>query len=105
MREEKSTLTWILISKVIKIISKLEREMKVGNYDKARAAFKLVFDNFPKSEYRILAKLDYAESFYKEGVKEIGFWQFRNIKISSLYFHSVRKRHTHSIKSALVIIR
>ena len=28
---------------------------------------RLVFDNFPKSEYRILAKLGYAESFYKEG--------------------------------------
>ncbi len=44
-----------------------EREMKDQNYDKARAAFKLVFDNFPKSDYRILAKLNYAESFYKDG--------------------------------------
>ena len=37
------------------------------DYDKARTAFKAVFDNFPKSEYRILAKLGYAESFYKDG--------------------------------------
>jgi outer membrane protein assembly factor BamD len=44
-----------------------EREMKDENYDKARAAYKLVFDNFPKSDYRILAKLNYAESFYKQG--------------------------------------
>ncbi len=43
------------------------RELEDQNYDKARAAFKLVFDNFPKSDYRILAKLNYADSFYKQG--------------------------------------
>jgi outer membrane protein assembly factor BamD len=43
------------------------RELQEGNYDKSRSAFKLVFDNFPKSDYRILAKLGYADSFYKEG--------------------------------------
>jgi outer membrane protein assembly factor BamD len=42
-------------------------ELADEDYDKARTAFKLVFDNFPKSEYRILAKLGYADSFYKEG--------------------------------------
>lgn len=37
------------------------------DYTKAREAFKLVFDSFPKSEYRILGKLGYADSYYKEG--------------------------------------
>lgn len=42
-------------------------ELKAGHNDKARQAFKLVFDNFPKSEYRILAKIGYADSYYYEG--------------------------------------
>lgn len=41
--------------------------LKEGDKVRARQAFKLVFDNFPKSEYRILAKLGYADSFYYEG--------------------------------------
>jgi len=41
--------------------------LKDGDKIKSRQAFKLVFDNFPKSEYRILAKLGYADSFYYEG--------------------------------------
>jgi outer membrane protein assembly factor BamD len=42
-------------------------ELKDEDYEKARSAFKLVFDNFPKSDYRILAKLGYADSFYQQG--------------------------------------
>jgi outer membrane protein assembly factor BamD len=41
--------------------------LKDGDRVTARQAFKLVFDNFPKSEYRILAKIGYADSFYYEG--------------------------------------
>jgi outer membrane protein assembly factor BamD len=41
--------------------------LKDGDRITARQAFKLVFDNFPKSEYRILAKIGYADSFYYEG--------------------------------------
>lgn len=41
--------------------------MEEEDYQKARDAFRLVFDNFPKSEYRILAKIGYADSFYNEG--------------------------------------
>lgn len=37
------------------------------NYAKAREAFKVVFDSFPKSDYRILAKLGYADSYYHDG--------------------------------------
>lgn len=42
-------------------------ELKAGHNEKARQAFKVVFDNFPKSEYRILAKIGYADSYYYEG--------------------------------------
>jgi outer membrane protein assembly factor BamD len=41
--------------------------LKDGDRITARQAFKVVFDNFPKSEYRILAKIGYADSFYYEG--------------------------------------
>lgn len=41
--------------------------LKEGDKLQARQAFKVVFDSFPKSEYRILAKLGYADSFYYEG--------------------------------------
>lgn len=37
------------------------------DYAKARDAFKLVFDSFPKSDYRILAKIGYADSYYNNG--------------------------------------
>ena len=37
------------------------------DYGKAREAFKLVFDSFPKSDYRILAKIGYADSYYNDG--------------------------------------
>lgn len=37
------------------------------DYLKAREAFKLVFDSFPKSDYRILAKISYADSYYNDG--------------------------------------
>lgn len=37
------------------------------DYAKAREAFKVVFDSFPKSDYRILAKIGYADSYYKDG--------------------------------------
>lgn len=38
-----------------------------NDYEKARDAFKTVYENFPKSEYRILARIGYADSYYKEG--------------------------------------
>jgi outer membrane assembly lipoprotein YfiO len=41
--------------------------MKDKDYDKAREAFKTVFENFPNSEYRILARIEYADSYYKQG--------------------------------------
>jgi outer membrane protein assembly factor BamD len=37
------------------------------DYIRAREAFRIVFDNFPQSDYRILAKLGYADSYYLEG--------------------------------------
>jgi outer membrane protein assembly factor BamD len=36
------------------------------DYAKAREAFRIVFDNFPQSDYRILAKLGYADCYYNE---------------------------------------
>jgi outer membrane protein assembly factor BamD len=41
--------------------------LKNKDYQKARDAFRVVFDNFPKSDYRILAKLAYADAYYQEG--------------------------------------
>jgi len=41
--------------------------LKKGDNAQAREAFKTVFENFPKSDYRILAKIAYADSYYKEG--------------------------------------
>ena len=41
--------------------------MKTKDYEKARDAFRVVFDNFPKSDYRILAKLGIADSYFQEG--------------------------------------
>lgn len=37
------------------------------DYVRAREAFRIVFDSFPQGDYRILAKLDYANSYYYEG--------------------------------------
>src|SRR5262245_234194 len=41
--------------------------LKDNNLVKAREAFRVVFDNFPQSDYRLLAKLGYADSYYREG--------------------------------------
>lgn len=41
--------------------------LKSGDYDKAREAFKTVYENFPKSENRILARIQYADSYYQQG--------------------------------------
>lgn len=43
------------------------KHMEAKDYEKAREAFKVVFDNFPKSENRILAKIEYADSYFFEG--------------------------------------
>jgi len=40
--------------------------LKDEDYEKAREAFKVVFENFPKSDYRILAKLGYADSYFQQ---------------------------------------
>lgn len=44
-----------------------QKDLKDENYVKAREAFKAVFENFPNSDYRILAKLSYADTFYLDG--------------------------------------
>ena len=44
-----------------------EKLLEEEDYVKAREAFRVVFDNFPQSDYRILAKLGYANSYYLEG--------------------------------------
>jgi outer membrane protein assembly factor BamD len=44
-----------------------EKYLEDEDYVKAREAFRVVFDNFPQSDYRILAKLGYANSYYLEG--------------------------------------
>ena len=44
-----------------------QQNMKDENWDKAREAFRTVFENFPKSDYRILAKLAYADTYYRQG--------------------------------------
>lgn len=47
-----------------------ERGMKYKekkDYAKARDALRAVFDNFPKSDYRILAKFEYAETYFEQG--------------------------------------
>lgn len=49
------------------IFSLGEKQLKDGDYAKSRDSFKAVFENFPKSDYRILAKLSYADSFYEDG--------------------------------------
>lgn len=41
--------------------------MKQEDWDKAREAFRTVFETFPQSEYRILAKLGIADSYYEDG--------------------------------------
>jgi outer membrane protein assembly factor BamD len=41
--------------------------LKDNDLVKAREAFRVVFDNFPQSDYRLLAKLGYADSYYREG--------------------------------------
>ena len=46
-----------------------QKYLKDEAYDKARDAFKTVFENFPKSDYRILAKLAYADSFFAQGTE------------------------------------
>jgi outer membrane protein assembly factor BamD len=43
-----------------------QKEMTDKNYLKAREAYKAVFENFPNSDYRILAKLGYADTFYND---------------------------------------
>lgn len=44
-----------------------DRALKKGDYTNAREAFKTVYENFPKSEYRILARIAYADSYYRQG--------------------------------------
>lgn len=44
-----------------------QKEMADKNYVKAREAYKAVFENFPNSDFRILAKLGYADTFYNDG--------------------------------------
>lgn len=39
-------------------------QLEHGNYQEARETFRVVFESFPKSDYRILAKLAYADCFY-----------------------------------------
>jgi len=46
-----------------------QQNMKEENWDKAREAFRTVFENFPKSDYRILAKLSYADTYYRQGTE------------------------------------
>ena len=46
-----------------------QQNMKEENWDKAREAFRTVFENFPKSDYRILAKLAYADSYFRQGTE------------------------------------
>src|SRR5687767_10853211 len=41
--------------------------MKQEEWDKAREAFRTVFESFPQSEYRIQAKLGIADSYFAEG--------------------------------------
>ncbi len=41
--------------------------MKEGESEKAREAFRTVFESFPQSEYRIAAKLGNADSYFEEG--------------------------------------
>ena len=43
------------------------KELEEKDFSVAREAFKIVFDSFPKSDYRILAKLGYADSYYLDG--------------------------------------
>jgi outer membrane protein assembly factor BamD len=43
------------------------QHVKDENYEEAREAFRVVFENFPKSDYRILAKLAIANSHYQQG--------------------------------------
>jgi len=46
-----------------------QQNVKEENWDKAREAFRTVFDNFPKSDYRILAKIAYADTYYRQGTE------------------------------------
>ena len=41
--------------------------MKEEDWEKAREAFRTVFESFPQSEYRIAAKLGTADSYFEEG--------------------------------------
>ena len=41
--------------------------LKENDYEKAREAFRVVFESFPQSDYRILAKLGQADSYFEEG--------------------------------------
>ncbi|MCI0412766.1 outer membrane protein assembly factor BamD [bacterium] len=41
--------------------------MKEEDWERAREAFRTVFESFPQSEYRITAKLGIADSFFGEG--------------------------------------
>jgi outer membrane protein assembly factor BamD len=41
--------------------------MQQEEWDKAREAFRTVFESFPQSEFRISAKLGNADSYYEEG--------------------------------------
>lgn len=40
------------------------KQLEEEKYQEARETFRVVFESFPKSDYRILAKLAYADSFY-----------------------------------------
>lgn len=44
-----------------------QKEMADKDYLKAREAYKAVFENYPNSDYRILAKLGYADTYYDDG--------------------------------------
>jgi outer membrane protein assembly factor BamD len=41
--------------------------MKEGDWERAREAFRTVFESFPQSEYRITAKLGIGDSYFQEG--------------------------------------
>ena len=43
-----------------------QNHMKAEEWDLARTAFRTVFESFPQSEYRILAKLGIGDSYYAE---------------------------------------
>lgn len=44
-----------------------QKEMADKDYLRAREAYKAVFENFPNSDYRILAKLGYADTYFDDG--------------------------------------